>query len=449
MIWLMGVWQRSPAGRQIALNDSSIMAACRTVLPDLTDADIAGSPYGIKSYTIDTRLGELEPARTELRRRGLGLILDFVPNHVAVDHDWTLSHPEYFIQGTTENLITSPDAYFRAADQILAHGRDPYFPPWTDTAQLNAFSPALRRAASETLLQIAGQCDGVRCDMAMLLLTDVFTKTWGNASGSASRNEFWSDLIETVRRSWPDFLFIAEAYWDREWDLQRLGFDYCYDKRLYDKLVHDSAISVRAHLSADVPYQQKLIRFLENHDEPRAASVLPWARHRAAALAAFTLEGASLYFDGQFRGAKVHIPVQLGREPLEPCDTDLADFYGRIRALASEIKGDYARWQLCWAEGWTDNNSAENLLAWSWEGSTGRFLIAINFSHTSSQGRIQVPWRDLAGRTWRLSDVWADKIFVRDGSEMQNQGLYVALEPWTFHLLQFLPDTASDDTAVS
>jgi hypothetical protein len=445
----MGVWQRSRAGRQVALNDPSIMEACRRVLPDLTDLDISGSPYGVKSYMADTRLGSLETARAELRRRGLRLILDFVPNHVAIDHDWTLSHPEYFIKGTEESLSRSPNAYFGAADEILAHGRDPYFPPWTDTAQLNAFSPALRRAASETLLQIAGQCDGVRCDMAMLLLTDVFTRTWGDAAGAALQTEFWTDLIESVRGSWPDFLFIAEAYWDREWDLQQLGFDYCYDKRLYDKLVHETAISVRGHLSADLSYQQKLIRFLENHDEARAASAFPPERHRAAALTVATLTGAVLYFEGQFCGAKVHIPVQLGREPLEPCDADLTEFYGRICALSSEIKGDGGRWELCWAEGWPDNNSADNLLAWCWEGSTGRFLIAINFSGEASQGRVQVPWRNLAGRTWRLIDLWANQTFVRDGSEMQNQGLYVALEPWKFHVLQFLPDTASDDIAVS
>ena len=150
---------------------------------------------------------------------------------------------------------------------MIACGRDPYFPPWTDTAQLNAFSPKLREAALDTLRHIATQCDGVRCDMAMLLLNSVFSKTWGEAAGSIPEAEYWTELINGVRQVHRNFLFIAEAYWDLESSLQQLGFDYCYDKRLYDRLVHDDAKSVRDHLAADLSYQNRLIRFLENHDE--------------------------------------------------------------------------------------------------------------------------------------------------------------------------------------
>src|SRR5690242_18762481 len=226
-VWLMGVWQRSPAGRQIALDHAGLMAECRRILPDFTEDDLPGSPFSVKSYTVDPHFGSLPAAREELAKRGLRLILDFVPNHVARDHNWALQHPEFFIQGDERKLKSAPNNYFNAGGAVIACGRDPYFPAWTDTAQLNAFSPKLRAAALDTLRNIAAQCDGVRCDMAMLLLNDVFTRTWGDAAGPVPQTEFWAELINGVRQVHRDFLLIAEAYWERESNLQQLGFDYC------------------------------------------------------------------------------------------------------------------------------------------------------------------------------------------------------------------------------
>src|ERR1700684_4170917 len=87
--------------------------------------------------------------------------------------------------------------------------------------------------------------------------------------------EYCHDVIPETRQLHPGFIFVAEAYWDLEWELLQQGFDYCYDKRLYDRLVEGSAERIREHLAAPVGYQRRLIRFLENHDEPRAAAVLP------------------------------------------------------------------------------------------------------------------------------------------------------------------------------
>ncbi|MEK8171757.1 hypothetical protein NKH77_27515 [Streptomyces sp. M19] len=102
----------------------------------------------------------------------------------------------------------------------------------------------------------------------------------GRRAGRPPVEEFWPRIIEDVRRARPGLTFIAEAYWDLEWALQRQGFDFAYDKRLYDRLLHDPADSVRAHLRAAPEYQRGLVRFLENHDEPRAAT--PSARPGSA-----------------------------------------------------------------------------------------------------------------------------------------------------------------------
>ncbi|MFZ0592480.1 MAG: alpha-amylase family glycosyl hydrolase [Bryobacteraceae bacterium] len=436
-VWLMGVWQRSPAGRKVALGLPDLISEFGRILPGFTADDIPGSAYSIKAYEVDERLGSVGEAREQLRQRGLKLILDFVPNHVATDHAWVTEHPEYFVQASERELAAAPENYFSAAGNVLAYGRDPYFPPWTDTAQVNVFAPGYRKAALDTLREISTQCDGVRCDMAMLLLTDIFKKTWGDAAGAMPKSEYWTELIQGVRRSRPDFLFIAEAYWDLEWNLQQLGFDYCYDKRLYDRLIHDDAAAIRAHLGADLQYQNKLIRFLENHDEKRAAAALAPARHRAAAVSIATLAGAILYYDGQFCGSKLKIPVQLGRAPVERCDESFSEFYSQIRHITKTVKSGDATWKLCTAEGWSDNETARNLLSWCWEGPGGRFLVVINFAGASSQGRVRLPWANLAGKQWRVSSLVGSDVFERDGTELRSDGFYVGLEPWQYYVLRF------------
>jgi hypothetical protein len=438
-VWLMGVWQRSPIGRQIALDLPDLMAECRRIFPDFTDEDLPGSPYCVKSYDVDTRLGNLAIARAELQARGLKLILDFVPNHVARDHRWVFEHPEFFIQGDTRKLNLSPDSYFEANGAIIACGRDPYFPPWTDTAQVNAFSPGLRKAALDTLRHIATECDGVRCDMSMLELNSVFARTWGDAAGPVPEREYWTELIEGVRAQYPDFLFFAEAYWNLEGALQELGFDYCYDKRIYDRLRHGDAQSIRDHLRADIAYQQKLLRFLENHDERRAAAAFAPDRLRAAAVVSSTLPGAMLYHDGQFCGAKTHIPVQLGRAPVEACDLGLAEFYKRLRACAHELKSSGGQWTLCEALGWPDNQSANHLICWTWYGSDLRCLVVVNYSDRPAQGRLFLPWANERASRWRLQDALTEEIYDRDPVDLQTSGLYVAREGWGFHVLIFEP----------
>ncbi len=287
-------------------------------------------------------------------------------------------------------------AIWRPADAVIARGRDPYFPPWPDVAQLNGFAPGLRQAAVDTLLDIGQQADGVRCDMAMLLLNDVFASTWGERAGSVPDREYWTEVIGSVRAVHPDFVFAAEAYWDLEWDLQQLGFDYCYDKRLYDRLIHDGPDAIRGHLNADVDYQRRLVRFLENHDEPRAATEFEPAKERAAAVVIATLPGATMWHEGQFEGWRVRLPVFLGRRPAEARDEELRRFHvGLIGATAPLRRGD---WALCGASGWPDDSSSTQLLAWSWIDDEQRSLIVINFADAPAAARIH-PRMERSGRS--------------------------------------------------
>jgi glycosidase len=439
-VWLMGVWERSPVGRQIALADEGIRREMAELLPDATDADIVGSPYCIRRYSVDPQFGGpdgLAVARAELAGRGVRLLLDFVPNHVAPDHEWVGTHPEYFVRGTEVDLDVEPPAFLETAGGVLAMGRDPYFPPWPDVVQLDPTQPALRSAVIETLSDIADQCDGVRCDMAMLLLDDVVVQTWGDRVGPPGPEPYWSEVTGAVKKRHPNFLFVAEAYWDREPDLIAQGFDHCYDKRLYDRLASNGADSLRDHLAASPDYQQHLVRFLENHDEPRAAAVFPADRGWAASVLVATVPGALLLFQGQFSGRRFHFPVQFGRWPVEVADAAREAGWVRLLGVLASEGLRSGRWSMLEVTGWPDNDRCRNLLAWQWESDVHRHVVVVNFSGSSADGRVAL--EGTGGADWELTDLLDQQSYRRAGDDMDpavGGGLYVSRGPFAAHLFR-------------
>ncbi len=443
-IWLMGVWQRSKASAEIARQHPGLQAAYSQALPDFTPDDVVGSPYAVYHYIVDAHLGGpegLAVIRAELAARGMKLLLDFVSNHLAIDHPGTIEDPRHFMPGTPEDLANAPDAYFAVEvdgeQRIYAHGRDPYFPPWTDTVQINTANIGTRREIVEALRRIANQCDGVRCDMAMLNINEVFRRTWGEHGHPDITDEFWEFVIPRVRRAHPDFLFVAEAYWDLGWVLQQQGFDYTYDKRLYDRLRMGDVGTVRAHLNADMTYQERLVRFIENHDEARAPLVFGLARARAAALMICTLPGACLLYEGQFEGAHINLPVQLGRRPVEPVRGDLPAFYARLLTEASQPVYKDGTWaMLDVSAAGRGNNGYKTLIAYAWTHAETRRVVVINLAPEVSQARVHLPWGNLAGRSWQFCDVLGDARYQHKGDDLDTQGMYVALPPHGYHLFR-------------
>ena len=129
--------------------------------------------------------------------------------------------------------------------------------------------------------------------MSMLLLNDIFERTWGGRGGPATTD----GVLDRCRSLPPRGRIRTSSSWLRligtsSGNCSSSGFDFCYDKRLYDRLEHEKAESVRLHLCADLGYQKKLLRFLENHDEPRAAATFSPPKERAAAVAIASLPGA-------------------------------------------------------------------------------------------------------------------------------------------------------------
>ena len=437
MLYLLGVWCTGAAG--LAHSQAQLGA----------DAPAAvSSPFAISAYHVSPSLGgdaSLMLLRAAANSVGLRVLVDFVPNHLARDHAWTLSKPWLFQQGSEAEAARHPERYYQplAGGPWLAHGRDMHSAGgWRDTAQLNLRHPHTRGLMRGLLVWLAssGLADGVRCDMAMLALTGVQQRTWGDAplglpgpfpipplaqdlaevgclppleGGGAARArqelgaaqarqalsaahpepsaahaaresalqrsesassattasstgslaacggggvgggggignaaavvgtsagvgappvlpaplslagitlatatptpgvagaaipldsdrmlrpveaEWWPDAIACARAAAPGFLLIAEVYWDLEAMLLDAGFDFCYDKTLYDRLFLGSAESLLSHLRAPVAWQQRLVRFTENHDEQRAAAVHRGGARGAAAAAvvAYTSPG--------------------------------------------------------------------------------------------------------------------------------------------------------------
>ncbi len=450
MVWLMGVWRRGPLVRKNALKYKH---EYRGALPDVTDDDIIGSAYAIADYSVDERLGGpdgLAHLRHRLRQRGVRLMLDFVPNHVGMDHEWA-KQPEFVITGTAAQRRERSDVFFKATrydgkEWTIAHGRDPYFPGWSDTVQLNAYSPTVRRQMVATLKDIARQCDGVRCDMAMLVMNDIFAQTWGQYNiGPRPDQEYWEYIIPQVRAQHPDFMFIAEVYWNKEYDVLQQGFDYAYDKTLYDRIVSGDIEQIRLHLLADINYQRHLIRFIENHDEPRAFACLGPQKSIPAATLICTLPGAVLLHDGQFVGRTVKLPVQIKRQPDEPLQPELEHYYERL--LWETLDPTYEHGQFYLFQVYPtspEDQSNRNLLAYGWRDLTSKRyrLIVVNLTGAPSFGRVNLGyWGELSHqRRWRLFDVTDGEEYVRHGGELTNEGIFIFLEPYESHVFRFEPD---------
>jgi glycosidase len=437
-VWFLSVWQIGPAAQAISRANPEWRHEFEETLLDLREEDIAGSGFAIQDYTVHPDLGgaaALARLRKRLQKLGLKLMLDFVPNHMAPDHPWVDKHPDYFVHGSESDLARAPRNYCRLQTKngplVLAYGRDPYFEGWPDTLQLNYGNPELQQAMIGELERIAGQCDGVRCDMAMLILQEVFERTWG-----IKAQPFWPQATQRVRERVPGFYFMAEVYWDLEWTMQQQGFDYTYDKRLYDRLLDGHARPVREHFLAGLDYQNKMARFLENHDEPRAASTFSSDVHEAAAIITFLSPGLRFFHQGQFEGRKKRISPHLCRGPDEPIDQRLKQFYERLLAVLRHPVVRNGQWQLLESvPAWEGNWTWDCFVAFAWQRLDGeRLLVVVNYASNWSQCYVRLPFTDLGNSHWQLKDLLGDAQYDRDGRDLESRGFYLDVPPWHYHV---------------
>ena len=445
MVWLMGIWQRSPMSMEIARREAWLVAEGRTILADFELEDIAGSPYSVHDYRPDPAFGteaELVVLKNRLESEGLGLVLDFVPNHTACDHPWIHSNPEYYVRrGEMENG-GCPEGFFRSQGKdgisCIAHGKDPFFAPWTDTAQLDYRNPESRKAMAEIMTRLADWCHGIRCDMAMLVLEDVFQETWSHVPWNGDKGwKFWPLAADRFKSACEGGILMAEAYWGKESELLAGGFDYAYDKTFYDLLAKRDVWGLRNYLQAPLGFQEKMIRLLENHDEKRAMAVFGQDGIRCDMVIQATLPGMRLWHDGQLEGAEISVPVQMRRFPEEPPDRDLVHFSKRLLHEVDHPVFHDGCYEICSTSGWEDNQSHQNLLAWSWTMDQEKRLIIANISHASAQGYVKLP------STWSkdrkdllLVDPLKGDRFLRPAEATFDIGLFVDLAGSDFHFFR-------------
>lgn len=447
-VWLMGVWEVGARARAVA--QAAWQRTAQEWFGESQEADIAGSPYAIADYRVPRDLGGasgLRAFRRQLHRHGMGLLLDFVPNHLGVDHRWVGEHPERFV-GSGEAREGTFEAGQANEPVWLAHGRDPHFLPWVDTVQLDYRRAETRKLVLAELTRVAEVCDGVRCDMAMLVLNEVFASTWrefpvrGGEAEAVPAREFWAEAIASVKQRDPSCLFLGEVYWDLEAMLQNLGFDYTYDKRLYDHVVARDWSGAAAYVrSRDPGFLAAGAHFLENHDEPRVAAVLSPTEHRAAAWLLMGLPGLRLLQAGQLTGACLHPPVHFARWPQEASQPEITAMYNRfLQAAAASAVGRGSARVLSPRPAWADNATWQNLVAVLWQASPPEFdLVVVNLAPHRSQGYVPLVLTDLGRCNWRMEDRLGPERYERFGEDLQNQGLYLDVEAHAAQLFHFSP----------
>ena len=439
-IYLLGVWQTGQAAAEISRTDPRFLNEYREALPGFQPSDITGSTFAITAYRVHADFGgpdALADIRKRLATRSLKLMLDFVPNHTAPDHQWVREHPDFYVNRTAADLAANPGdvskVFTGSGVRILARGRDPYFAAWPDTLQLNYGNPALQSAMVRELECIARQCDGVRCDMAMLVLPEVFLRTW-----NISTPPFWPTAIPAARAVHPDFLFMAEVYWGLDRQLQQLGFDFTYDKPLYDLLLERNVGAVRDHLKTDPAFIHKSAHFLENHDEKRIAAQLPLAVHKAAAALTFLIPGLRFFHQGQLDGYCRKPSIHLGRRAIEPTNPEIHSFYLQLLQSLQDpaVQGEWSMLKI--SRAWNDDPTFDSIIGFAWmQESRLTAIAAVNYSDHDSRCYFGLPvdaYDD--SESLLLEDLLGTERYVRPVDRLKRDGLYLALAPWAAQLFR-------------
>ena len=428
-LWLMGMWQGSAGSVKTARENAGVHEGIRKVVPDYSSEDIVGSPFAILDYAAGDMFGGNEALlqfKKRLNDHGLALILDFVGNHLTVDHPLTLVEPELFVR--SENEPEDKDTFFQTENgDWLAHGKDPNTPAWPDTVQLNLFEPRARDLVVSQVLQIMDLCDGVRCDVTMVMLSRIFVGTWrGYLAEAAPEQELWTEIIRHAREKNPSFVFIAEVYWGLEWEMQQLGFDYTYDKVIYDRLLGATPSDVRGHLRAEWDYQMRSVRFVANHDEDSPIVVFGPERSKAAAAVVMTVPGAKLFTLEQLHGKKYRLPVQYVSSDWE-IDDEFFDFYKKLLAIVDHPCFHDGQWELLEVRAEGGGNS-EGVFAWSWTHFSTCKIVVINYSGESAKFVLPVGKLPDAD-TMVVREEFAQLDMNVDVAQVRDEGLRLEMGP--------------------
>ena len=432
-VWMMGVWQLGTYGLEIDKK-----ADYSSVLPGFTQDDIIGSPYAITEYNTNSEIGsdsDLEWLKTQLHNKGMKLLLDFVPNHSACDAPTATSHPEYYIRAPKGQTSYDPKYY---TDKGLAHGKDPYFDPWPDVIQWNYFESTTRSFMKQNLLKTLSLSDGVRCDMAHLVLNDVFSKTWSKELSSwgysTPSTEFWGDAIKEAKNKYPNAIFLAEVYED--WEIQKLyelGFDYCYDKALLDQFKGSSSdVNNYIHYKTE-SFFGHAAHFIENHDENRGVYNMGSVKKSdAAGTIAGTLGGMIFMNHGQWDGLKNKLDVHLRRGASESKSSEAQAHYSKLMNI---IKDDAFKSKNYYFVYNTNGDNAYRFISYIRK-EVNSYLVVVNYS--DNYACANVPIYDIKGSgDIKVKEMFSNTEYTRNAETVKNVGLTVCLDAYQSQIFKY------------
>jgi len=438
IVWLMGVWKLGPAGLNHDKTDSSLVAGFKRLLPDFTMDDVIGSPYAVVEYTCNPELcpngdSDLVTLRKKLHENGLFLMLDFVPNHSALDSTW-ISNIELYVRAPkTAGPPYDPSKY---TSEGIAYGNCPYSSPWTDVAQLNYWNPDLRSHMKEQLLRVSSFADAVRCDMAYIVLNEPFGSTWKTELDAwgwkKPSTEFWGDPIAEAKKTYGT-MFLAETYSEYFWLLQKEGFDWTYDKELLDRFKSGNLDSIREWLSYTQSVRSHMCSFIENHDEDRGvATIGSVVKADSAANIAYTLSGLRFYFQDQEHGFKNKLDVHLRRAASESSSSVAEVFYTNLTSILKDDvfrNGDFADLQITGDEAW-------HFMAWKWTKGSEKRAVIINNSAEKAFARVIIPDVNGSGDV-QVTELFSKITYTRNAPEMRSDGLAVVIDAYSAQIFTY------------
>ncbi|MEO5988904.1 MAG: alpha-amylase family glycosyl hydrolase [Candidatus Eisenbacteria bacterium] len=375
-LWLIGLWERSPASQRIK-------QLCG-------NPDAAASAYSLHDYTIAADLGGEEAwgvLRDRAMARGIRLASDMVPNHMGLDSPWVIEHPEWFLQLPYSpypsyrfdgpDLSRDPnvalhleDHYFDRSDaavvfrrmdrntgeqRFLYHGNDGTSFPWNDTAQLDYLDARVREHVIQTILAVARRFPIIRFDAAMTLAKKHVQRLWfpepGSGEGIPSRaghgmtqeqfdhlmpQEFWREVVNRVAAEAPGTLLLAEAFWMMEgYFVRTLGMHRVYNSAFMNMLRDEQNANYRTviknTLEFDPDVLQRYVNFLNNPDEK--TSVEQFGRgekYFGVCTLMATLPGLPMFGHGQMEGFEEKYGMEFRRaQRVEPVDQGMLDEHWR------------------------------------------------------------------------------------------------------------------------
>ncbi len=444
-LWLIGLWERSPASK--------------TIKHWCGNPEAESSAYSVKRYHIADMLGGEEATETLRYRcmtRGIRLASDMVPNHTSIDSDWMMDHPDWFVSrhdapypaysfsgqslsGNDRVGIYLEDHYFSQSDaavvfkrvdhhtgdeRYIYHGNDGTSMPWNDTAQLNYLHPETREAVIQTILHVARQFPIIRFDAAMTLAKKHFQRLWfpipGTGSDVASRadfgmtkeefdsimgEEFWREVVDRVAVEVPDTLLLAEAFWLMEgYFVRTLGMHRVYNSAFMNMLKMEEndqyRLSIKRTLEFDPEILKRFVNFMNNPDEePAIIQFGNGDKYFGVATLLVTMPGLPMWGHGQTEGFHEKYGMEYVKSYWdEHPDMDLIErhkheIFPLIKKRYLFAESSHFRMYDFHSEHGEVN---ENVFAYSNRHGNEKALILVNNSYESTTGslRFSVPYKE-------------------------------------------------------